>query len=59
MSYLKNYLNNIRNKGNNMLADSIEKTVEDVVPQYISNFSFREHVVSLLVGEVQIGRAHV
>ena len=56
MSYLKNYLNNIRNKGNNMLADSIEKTVEDVVPQYISNFSFREHVVSLLVGEVQSGK---
>lgn len=56
MSYLKNYLNHIRNKGNNMLADSIEKTVEDVVPQYISNFSFREHVVSLLVGEVQSGK---
>ena len=56
MNYLKNYLDNIRNKGNNMLADSIKKTVEDVVPQYISNFSFREHVVSLLVGEVQSGK---
>lgn len=39
-----------------MLADSIKKTAEDVVPQYISNFSFREHVVSLLVGEVQSGK---
>lgn len=53
MSYLKNYLDNINN---NMLVDSIEKTVGDVVPQYISSFSFREHVVSLLVGEVQSGK---
>ena len=56
MSYLNNYLNNIKNKGNHALAESIEKTVDDVVPQYISNFSFREHVVSLLVGDIQSGK---
>ena len=38
------------------LADAINKTVADVVPQYISNFSFRDHVVSLLVGDVQSGK---
>ena len=36
--------------------DAINKTVADVVPQYISNFSFRDHVVSLLVGDVQSGK---
>ena len=50
MRYLENYLERIKRKGNLTLADAISKTVSDVVPQYISNFSFREHVVSLLVG---------
>lgn len=52
MSYLESYLQRIRANGNNALADAIKKTVDDVVPQYISNFSFNEHVVSLLVGDV-------
>ena len=51
MRYLENYLERIKRKGNLTLADAISKTVSDVVPQYISNFSFREHVVSLLVGD--------
>ncbi len=55
MSYLENYLDRINN-GNRELADAISKTVSDVVPQYISNFSFRDHVVSLLVGDVQSGK---
>ena len=38
------------------VADAIKKTVDDVVPQYISNFSFTDHVVSLLVGDVQSGK---
>ena len=50
MSYLQSYLDRIRGKGNPALADAIHKTVEDIVPQYISNFSFTDHVVSLLVG---------
>lgn len=54
--YLDLYLERIREKGNPALADSIKKTVDDVVPQYISNFSFTEHVVSLLVGDVQSGK---
>lgn len=56
MSYLESYLQRIRANGNNALADAIKKTVDDVVPQYISNFSFKEHVVSLLVGDVQSGK---
>lgn len=56
MSYLESYLQRIRTNGNNALADAIKKTVDDVVPQYISNFSFNDHVISLLVGDVQSGK---
>ena len=56
MSYLQFYLDRIRNKGNTALADAINKTVTDIVPQYISNFSFTDHVVSLLFGDVQSGK---
>lgn len=56
MSYIEDYLSRIKNENNSALADAISKTVSDIVPQYISNFSFREHVVSLLVGDVQSGK---
>lgn len=56
MSYLQAYLERIRSRGNPALADAINKTVTDVVPQYISNFSFTDHVVGLLVGDVQSGK---
>lgn len=56
MGYLQLYLDRIKNKGNSSLADAIKKTTDEVVPQYISSFSFTEHVVSLLVGDVQSGK---
>lgn len=56
MSYLQSYLDRTRSRGNPALSDAINKTVQDVVPQYISNFSFTDHVVSLLVGDVQSGK---
>lgn len=56
MNYLENYLERINARGNQALAEAINKTVNDVVPKYVSNFSFREHVVSLLVGDVQSGK---
>lgn len=55
-NYLQNYLNHISNTKNDSLARAIRKTADDIVPQYISNFSFKEHVVSLLVGDVQSGK---
>lgn len=55
MSYLDNYLERVGRK-NPSLKEAIRKTVDDVVPQYISKFSFMEHVVSLLVGDVQSGK---
>lgn len=56
MSYLESYLARVKAKGNTALADAIQKTVDDIVPEYISDFSFNDHVVSLLVGDVQSGK---
>lgn len=56
MEYLNTYLEAIRKSGKPSLAEAINKTAEDVVPRYISDFSFTEHVVGLLVGDVQSGK---
>jgi len=54
-NYLQNYLSHIELK-NKDLSQAISQTANDIVPQYIKTFSYREHVVSLLVGEVQSGK---
>lgn len=56
MNYLNAYLDRIHNYGNAALADAIRKTADGVVPRYLSNFSFTDHVVGLLVGDVQSGK---
>ena len=56
MNYLNAYLDRIRNYGNVALADAIRRTADGVVPRYLSNFSFTDHVVGLLVGDVQSGK---
>lgn len=55
-NYLKNYRKSITQRGNAALSEAIQKTVDDVVPKYISTFSYRDHVVGLLVGDVQSGK---
>ena len=55
MSYLQNYIDRI-GSNNPSLARAITKTTGDIVPTYIRGFSYREHVVSLLVGDVQAGK---
>ncbi|WP_342553731.1 Z1 domain-containing protein [Paenibacillus sp. FSL R7-0652] len=56
MSYLESYLQTIIERGNVQLAESIQKTVNDVVPAYLENFSFCDHEVGLLFGNVQSGK---
>lgn len=55
MSYLQAYLDSVLQK-NSALATAIQKTADDIVPQYIKNFTYKDHVVSLLVGDVQSGK---
>ncbi len=56
MHYLKTYLQKITNRGNIKLAESILKTSEDVGNKYIKNFSFSDHEIGLLFGNVQSGK---
>lgn len=56
MQYLKTYLQKIINRGNIKLAESISKTSEDVGNKYIKNFSFSDHEIGLLFGNVQSGK---
>lgn len=56
MQYLKTYLQKITNRGNIKLAESISKTSEDVGNKYIKNFSFSDHEIGLLFGNVQSGK---
>lgn len=56
MQYLKIYLNKIIARGNTKLAESIEKTAEDVGNKHIKTFSFSSHEIGLLFGNVQSGK---
>ena len=56
MQYLKRYLEKIVDRGNAKLAESIEKTAEDVGNKYIKTFSFTSHEIGLLLGNVQSGK---
>ena len=56
MQYLRTYLQKIIDRGNPLLADSINKTAEDVGNQYIKTFSFSSHEIGLLFGNVQSGK---
>lgn len=56
MKYLEKYLEGTRENGNLSLADAVQITVNRITPEYIIPFSYKEHVVSLLLGNVQSGK---
>lgn len=56
MQYLKTYLKIISDRGNIELAESINKTAEDIGNKYIRNFTFSDHEIGLLFGNVQSGK---
>jgi len=56
MNHAESYINELLQRNRASLADAVKKTINDIVPQYIANFSYREHVVSLLMGNVQSGK---
>ncbi|MDN4066674.1 Z1 domain-containing protein [Paenibacillus vini] len=56
MKYLESYLQTITDRGNLQLAESIKKTVNDVAPAYLEKFSFCDHEIGLLFGNVQSGK---
>jgi len=56
MKYLDSYLQTLIERGNQQLAASIKKTVSDVSPAYLEKFSFCDHEIGLLFGNVQSGK---
>lgn len=56
MQYLKEYLHTITERGNIKLAESIEKTANELGDSYIKNFSFTSHEIGLLFGNIQSGK---
>ena len=56
MQYLKTYLKKITDRGNPGLAESISGTAEDVGGRYLKTFSFTDHEIGLLFGNVQSGK---
>lgn len=56
MNYLKTYLKTISDRGNVKLAESVSKTAGDVGEKYIRTFSFLDHEIGLLFGNVQSGK---
>ena len=52
-NYFKNYLNQINNEE---IKKSVSQTFEDLFQKYIKEFSFRENMTGLLLGEVQSGK---
>lgn len=56
MQYLNTYLKKISNRGNAKLAESIKRTADAVGDKYIKTFSFSDHEIGLLFGNVQSGK---
>lgn len=56
MQYLRTYLKTIADRGNVLLAESIAKTANDVGSKYLEQFSFCDHEIGLLFGNVQSGK---
>lgn len=56
MQYLNTYLKKISDRGNTKLAESIKRTADDVGDKYIKTFSFSDHEIGLLFGNVQSGK---
>lgn len=56
MSFLDKYLCRIKDNGNIALSDAVKATSDKITSEYIKPFSYKEHVVSLLLGNVQSGK---
>lgn len=55
-SYLKKYLEELENRGKYDMANSIKKTAMDFTKENLDTFSFADHNVGLLFGNVQAGK---
>ena len=55
-TYLKKYIQELYSKGKTNMADSIKNTAEEFTRNHLDTFSFAEHEMGLLFGNVQAGK---
>ena len=55
-TFLNAYLDVIRRRGNADMANSIQKTATEFTRDYLDTFSFSDHDIGLLFGNVQAGK---
>lgn len=55
-TYLNAYISEVKSRGNLDMADSIYKTAVDFSGNYLNSFSFIDHEMGLLFGNVQAGK---
>ncbi len=55
-TYLQAYLDQIIERGNDDMAASIKKTATEFTENYLDSFSFADHEIGLLFGNVQAGK---
>ena len=55
-TYLQAYIDEIKNRGNEDMATSIQKTATEFTHNYLDTFSFADHEIGLLFGNVQAGK---
>ena len=55
-TYLQAYVDEIISRGNIDMASSIKKTATDFTHNYLDTFSFADHEIGLLFGNVQAGK---
>ena len=56
MNYLDNYLNSLRARGQNALADTVSQTVGEFNERFLNNFDYCSNQAALLFGNVQSGK---
>lgn len=55
-SHINSYLEKLKNRGNNDMAESISKTAQKFTEEQLDTFSFIDHEIGLLFGNVQAGK---
>lgn len=56
MNFLETYVQSIREKKQDQLADSVKKTASEVGEKYLEKFDYRTNQIGMLLGNVQSGK---
>jgi hypothetical protein len=54
--HFENYLQRVKEENSEELVISISDTVKNIIDPYIKNFTYKDHITGLLLGNVQSGK---